>query len=113
MADRYRAAVIGLGKIGWRAEADPVRPKPASHVGAWRNLPRRVELVGVCDANVERLGSLARTWLFTEAQDMLKRTQPDIVPSCLAQGDISRENLDNVDPGADLCQNCVGNPFGH
>ena len=51
----YRAAVIGLGKIGWQAEQDPVRPKPASHVGAWQNLPGRAELVAVCDEDWQKV----------------------------------------------------------
>ena len=57
----YRAAVIGLGKIGWQAEQDPVRPKPASHVGAWQNLPGQAELVGAADADPGRLAEFLGT----------------------------------------------------
>lgn len=48
MTDRYRVAVVGLGKIGLGAEGDPVRPKPASHIGAWDSA-HRAELVAGCD----------------------------------------------------------------
>ena len=56
---RYRAAVIGLGRIGWAMEADERRPKPATHVGAWLACPR-TELVAVCDADAKRIGFASR-----------------------------------------------------
>lgn len=55
---RYRAAVIGLGKIGWQMEADERRPKPATHVGAWLACPR-AELIGICDSDDAVLRSAA------------------------------------------------------
>lgn len=57
MAELYRAAVIGLGRIGWTMEADPKRPKPATHVGAWLACPR-AKLVGVADINADRLADV-------------------------------------------------------
>ena len=47
---RYRAAVIGLGRIGFTMEADTRRPKPATHVGAWLACPR-AKLAAVCDVD--------------------------------------------------------------
>jgi len=54
MTERYRVAVVGLGKIGWKSDHDPVRPKPASHVSAWTSA-HRADLVAVCDSNSERM----------------------------------------------------------
>ena len=56
----YRAAVIGLGRIGFTMEADSRRPKPATHVGAWLACPR-ADLVGVCDVDRARVGA-AECW---------------------------------------------------
>ena len=44
----YRAAVVGLGRIGWLADQDERRPRPRSHVMAWQFCPG-AELVAVCD----------------------------------------------------------------
>lgn len=51
---RYRAAVIGLGRIGWAMEADERRPKPATHVGAWLAC-RRAELAWISDLDGDRI----------------------------------------------------------
>ena len=50
----YHVAVVGLGRIGWLADRDPVRPKPASHVSAWQLCPR-ANLVAVCDVDETKL----------------------------------------------------------
>ena len=50
----YFAAVVGLGKIGWLAALDQMRPLPASHVEAWRACPQTT-LVAVCDVDETRL----------------------------------------------------------
>ena len=50
---RYAAVVIGCGMIGARAETDPVRPKPATHAGAWAASPV-VDLLAVADLDPVR-----------------------------------------------------------
>lgn len=57
---RYRVAIVGLGHIGWLADRDPLRPKPASHVSAWQLCPR-AKLVAVCDKNYERAMEVGQT----------------------------------------------------
>mgnify|MGYP001575819987 CR=1 FL=1 len=74
----YRVAVVGLGRIGWLADRDPVRPKPASHVSAWNSAPR-AELVAVCDSATDRMAyKPALDYLHVE--DMFRLAGPfDIV----------------------------------
>ena len=49
-----RLGLIGLGRVTWQLEADPLRSKPCTHLGAWRCLPM-VDLVAVCDLDASRL----------------------------------------------------------
>ena len=80
--DRYKAAVIGIGRIGMKHENDPKRLKPATHFGMWNSSPC-VELSAVCDPVSEHLqmaNSLnpdVRT--YTDAEELLKDVKPDIV----------------------------------
>ena len=45
---KYRAAVIGTGRIGMLMETDPKRLKPATHFGMWKTHPN-FELTAICD----------------------------------------------------------------
>ena len=80
--ERYRAAVIGIGRIGMKLEADPKRLKPATHFGMWKAHPR-TDLVAVCDTVPEHL-EIAKSMLpsvktYTDAKTLLRETKPDIV----------------------------------
>lgn len=79
---RYKAALIGAGRIGMLHEQDPHRLKPATHFGMWRDHPR-FDLVAVCD-NDPNKNALAREWLpsvrtYTDPRELLANERPDTV----------------------------------
>ena len=79
---KYRAAVIGTGRIGMLLESDPKRIKPATHFGLWSSHPR-TELVAVCD-NDQKKFKIAKTMkldvqTYTDPEELLKEIKPDIV----------------------------------
>ncbi len=79
---RYRAVVIGTGRIGMLLESDPKRLKPATHFGMWKAHPE-VDLVAVCDSDPEKF-KIAKAILpgiktYSTAEELLKKEKPDIV----------------------------------
>ena len=58
---RYRAVVIGLGRIGFKLEGDYGRAKPCTHAGAYQR-SRRVELVGGYDIDLEQSQKFRATY---------------------------------------------------
>lgn len=79
---RYRAAVIGTGRIGMLLERDPKRLKPATHFGMWSAHPR-ADLVAVCDADPRKL-AVARELApgvatYEDAALLLAAERPDVV----------------------------------
>lgn len=58
-----RVAIVGCGRIAHELEADTLRYKPCTHLGAVKHLQRRdrkLKLIGFCDAAPERAVSAAR-----------------------------------------------------
>lgn len=80
-----RAAVIGIGRIGYGLERDRLRSKPASHVGAYLECPK-TELVGVSDVDDAKLGEFKREHpdiaAYGDYETMLNRERPEIVSVC-------------------------------
>ena len=79
---KYKAAVVGTGRIGMLLEQDPKRVKPATHVGLWIAHPR-TELVAVCDNDPKKF-DVARAMkpgvhTYTDPEELLKTEKPDIV----------------------------------
>ena len=72
----YRAAVLGLGHIGWTNMTDLRRQKPASHVEAWRLCPRAT-LAAVCDVSGLRWDGPEP--YYADAVHLLADQRPDIV----------------------------------
>ncbi len=58
---RYKAAVIGCGRIGSKFDEDLKRKKISSHCGAYTNHPL-IDLVAVCDKNKLNLNSCMAKW---------------------------------------------------
>ncbi len=79
---KYKAAVIGCGKIGTMVNNYQKEVQPATHAGAWLACPR-TELVGLADIHPERLKSAAQYFpgvpLFDSVRAMLIEKKPDIV----------------------------------
>lgn len=79
---KYKAAVIGTGRIGMMLEADPKRLKPATHVGMWASHPR-ADLVAVCDTDPNKF-EFARTiqpdvQCYEDPERLLDEVRPDVV----------------------------------
>ncbi|HEX3175192.1 MAG TPA: Gfo/Idh/MocA family oxidoreductase [Methylomirabilota bacterium] len=82
MTERYRAAVIGCGRIGVTMEEDVKRILPATHAGAYRACAR-TELAALVDVDrVQRRRAEAifpGTRAFDDVDEMLERVRPAIV----------------------------------
>ena len=86
--NRYKAVLIGCGRIGARLERDQGRPRPATYLGALLDNPD-VELVAVADADraraewaadVARHRGVRLACYVGDAADVLVRhEQPDLV----------------------------------
>jgi len=80
--ERYRAAVIGVGRIGMKLELDEKRIKPATHFGMWKE-QSNVDLVAVCDTSNENLQMAKKLKpdisIYENAADLLEKEKPDIV----------------------------------
>lgn len=85
---RYRAVVIGTGRIGLTLETDGKRLKPATHAGMWAG-HAGTELVGMADVDPIAGQAAARLFpeipFFTDPEDMLGRIGADIVSIATAQ----------------------------
>lgn len=79
---RFRAAVVGCGRIGMTMEEDPKRVRPATHAGAYRDCPD-TELQAVVDIDPLQLAHARRLFpevrAFTSVEAMLDAVAPDIV----------------------------------
>jgi predicted dehydrogenase len=79
---KYKAAVIGCGKIGVEERNYIKEVQPATHAKAYQNHPQ-IELAALVDIKPERLKVVARYFpnvpLFKDTKKMLKEIKPDIV----------------------------------
>ena len=79
---KYKAAVIGCGKIGVEVGNYKKDTQPATHAGAYQSHPK-IELAALVDIDQERLkvaaGYFPNVPLFKDAKKMLKEIKPDIV----------------------------------
>lgn len=82
---RYRAAIVGCGKIGSEFASDPLVKGTYTHAGAYARAPR-VDLVSVCDLDAARLRACGDFWgvesRFTNVREMLETVRPDILSVC-------------------------------
>jgi predicted dehydrogenase len=86
---RYRAAIIGLGRIASTID-DEVRPGsgillPYSHMACYREVPQ-VEVVAGADPYPEQREAFRARWgvdrLYDDYREMLEHERPDIVSVC-------------------------------
>lgn len=82
MAASFRSAVIGCGRTASLFEADPLRRKPASHMGHYRK-SRKIVVVAGADTDRERREDFKRRWrvkhVYRDYRELLALERPDIV----------------------------------
>jgi len=80
--NKYRAAVVGTGRIGFNLENDRLREQPASHASALSSNPR-ISLVAGCDIDKKTLKKFSKKYpyasTYTEVGKLLQSEKPDIV----------------------------------
>ncbi len=82
MKEKIAVALIGCGRIGWLLEKDPLRKKPASHLGALKKLAHIFELTAACDLNQNRLKAFIKENScsgFLNYRDLIKSKKADFI----------------------------------
>lgn len=81
----WKAAVLGLGKIGLMYDFEPGRSAPSSHVLAY-HLDKDFDLVMGADPELRREACLrevaSEAAYYAEAREGLYQTQPDVISIC-------------------------------
>ncbi len=79
---KYKAAVIGLGRIGAEERNYKKEVRPATHAAMYSKNPK-IKLVALVDNNPEKLKRAGRQFpnaaLFFSAKEMMSQIKPDIV----------------------------------
>jgi predicted dehydrogenase len=84
LSERYRAVVVGCGRIGSAFSVDARTPGIHSHAAAYR-AHARTELVGLCDTDAARREAAAALWGVPAHADMpalCRDLAPDVVSIC-------------------------------
>jgi predicted dehydrogenase len=80
--EKYKAAVIGTGRIGMLMEADEKRLKPATHFGMWSS-HERFNLTAVCDNDLEKFkfaNSMKQdVQCYDNPEQLIVEQSPDVV----------------------------------
>lgn len=81
----YRLGIIGLGRVAWLLERDPLRTKPCTHLGAWLER-EEVQLVAACDHDEQQRQSFAEFFpevrLYADYREMLVAERLDLLSIC-------------------------------
>jgi predicted dehydrogenase len=102
---KYRAAIIGTGRIASLLERDPLRAKPHTHAAHYRTHPC-TDLAAGCDLDPERLAMFGHDWdiavdqRYSDYRTMLEDERPDIVSVCAYAPDRLRMCRDALEAGA-------------
>lgn len=85
----YRIALIGCGRVGVWLEDDPLRVKPATHMGGIRKIietgsvKKGLLLTAVCDIDQKRMKECCERWkvpqAYSDYQELITCEKPDIV----------------------------------
>ena len=89
MAKKYRAAIVGLGRIATMIDDEvvgsPYLLLPMSHMGSYEAV-EEVEFAGGADPYEEQREAFGRkhgvTNLYSDYKEMLEKERPDIVSIC-------------------------------
>ena len=113
MAKQYRAAVIGLGRMGSTFDDEKSAwdraPRPHAHTPCYR--AAGVEVVAGADPHEGQREEYRRKWgiesLYADYREMLEREQPDILSICTTARPRARILLDAVEVGASRGLNAI------
>jgi len=79
---KYKAALIGCGRIGSLLSEDKLREKPCTHAEAYYKNPN-IELIAGCDKNKDRLKEFSKKWkvnkIYTDYNELLNAEKYDII----------------------------------
>jgi len=100
---KFKAAVIGCGRIASGFDDDPKRKKIATHIGAYQHA-RGIDVVAVCDVDPKLAEAVAMKrdikTFYTDYLKMLREQKPDVVSVCTPPqthakivSDIARQGL--------------------
>lgn len=82
---KYRACIVGCGRIASLFAKDLKRNYITTHAQAYLN-NRQIELIAACDLNKENLDAFGNSWgvknLYTDFETMLQNERPSIVSIC-------------------------------
>lgn len=82
---KYRAAIIGCGRIASSFSKDPLRKGIITHAHAYLKHPRTL-LACACDLDADKLREFGNLWkvnaLYTDLRQMLAKEQIDILSIC-------------------------------
>jgi predicted dehydrogenase len=82
---KFRAGIVGCGRIGSETDDDPKRMMVRSHAGAYRAVDE-TELTAVCDSDRNKLEKCGKKWgvpsLYVDYKEMLKKEDFDILSIC-------------------------------
>ena len=85
MAKKFRAAIIGCGRIGSEFDEDPKRKYVATHAGAYANVGK-CKLAAVCDSDQAKLNKCIKRWSvpagYNDYKKMMAKESIDIVSVC-------------------------------
>lgn len=92
---KIRAALVGLGRIGWMLEKDPLRYHPCTHAGTMRALG--VQIRAGCDIRSERREGFARWMAASVPVEGVPEKGPLLFESASALAKTIREGELSVD----------------
>ncbi|PKL70353.1 MAG: hypothetical protein CVV30_03060 [Methanomicrobiales archaeon HGW-Methanomicrobiales-1] len=82
---KYRAAIIGCGKIGSEFSDDPRIKDIYTHSGAYSSCPD-TNLIAVCDSDLGKAQKCANRWgvpeVYSDFRTMLEESRPEIISVC-------------------------------
>ncbi|MCB1139113.1 MAG: Gfo/Idh/MocA family oxidoreductase [Leptospiraceae bacterium] len=59
---KRKVALIGLGRIGWTLEKDPLRYHPCTHAGSLRSFEGLADVVAICDIDPRHIHAFQKWW---------------------------------------------------
>lgn len=82
---KYRAGLVGCGRIGSEFDKDPKRKTVSTHAGAYASLAN-IEFCAVSDADPEKMNAAKERWsvprAYPDYRDMLAREKLDLLSVC-------------------------------